>query len=344
MVETSPAARDLRSIQYLRALAALSVVVYHASQWASAPVDIFSAGVDVFFVISGFIMWRTTAPETSSGQTGPGRFLAKRAIRIVPLYWLITLGLTLAALAAPDRFSDQDPQPGHVLLSLAFIQHLNPKGEPFPLLQLGWTLNYEAFFYLLFAIALALPPAWRLRFLVFTLVSGAFGGLMYPPAYVLLLNPMLLEFLSGVLLAAGLGKGPGPGRSLGWLMLGFGAAIFAALTLSHSAWDAWRPFLWGPPALLVVAGAACIEIDGGVRRLPPLGLMGEASYSTYLTHPLTLGAFAMTVRVDTPLKFAAALLLAQLAGIVCWRLVERPMTLALKRRLLDARNGPHTSP
>ncbi len=338
------ASKDLRSIQYLRALAALSVVFYHTTQFTDFPIDIGSAGVDVFFVISGFIMWRTTAPETSGGNTGPGRFLAKRAIRIVPLYWLITLGLTAAALIAPTRFVDQNPQPSHVLLSLAFIQHLNPRGEPFPLHAQGWTLNYEAFFYVLFALALALPRQWRLPFLGFALVSGAIGGLMYPPAYVLLLNPMLLEFLSGVLLAAALGKGPGPGRAIGWIMLGAGVVIFGALALTHSAWDVWRPFLWGPPAFLLVAGAAAIEVDGGVRRLPPLGLMGDASYSTYLTHPLTLGAFGVSFGMRSPVLFVAAILLAQAVGVLCWFVIERPMTGALKRRLLDAGKPSHTSP
>jgi exopolysaccharide production protein ExoZ len=331
---------QLRSIQYLRALAALSVVFYHATQWASAPVDIGSAGVDVFFVISGFIMWRTT----SDGKTGPGRFLLKRAIRVAPLYWLITIGLTAGALIAPTLFSDQNPQPGHVLLSLAFIQHLNPKGEPFPLLQLGWTLNYEAFFYVLFAIALALPRPSRLPFLGFILVSAAIGGLMYPPAYALLLNPLLLEFLSGVLLAAGLSK-TGPGRSLGWLMFGAGIVTFGALALTHSAWDAWRPFLWGPPALLLVAGLASVEADGGLRKIPLLGLMGDASYSTYLTHPLTMGVFALSFGAQRHgLFLVLALVVCQVAGIACWFLVERPITGALKRRLLDAGKPSHTSP
>lgn len=327
---------ELRAIQYLRALAALSVVIYHATQWTGRSVDLFSAGVDVFFVISGFIMWRTTEDD----RTGPGRFLAKRAIRIVPLYWLITLGLTAAALVAPARFSDQQPTLPHVLESLAFIQHLNPKGEPFPVLQPGWTLNYEAVFYGLFAAALVLPRAWRLRFLVFALISGAIAGFMYPPAYVLLLNPMLLEFLAGVLLAAGLGRGQGPGRSIGWLLLGLGAAGFGGLALVHPMWDEWRPIFWGPPAILLVAGAVFVEADGGVPRLPPLGLMGDASYSTYLTHPLTLGALAMTGGLRSLLTFALAILLAQLAGILCWRFIERPMTDRLRKRFLRTGKTP----
>lgn len=324
---------ELRSIQYLRALAALAVVFYHTTQWTGAAVDIGSAGVDVFFVISGFIMWRTTV----DGKTGPGRFLLKRAIRIVPLYWLITIGLTAAALIAPARFGDQQPAPTHVLLSLAFVQHLNPRGQPFPLLQLGWTLNYEVFFYLLFALALALPRQGRLPFLGFILVSGAIGGLMYPPAYVLLLNPMLLEFLAGVLLAAGLGRGPG--RPIGWLMFGFGVVVFGALALSHSAWDLWRPLLWGPPAFLLVAGAASIEADGGARRLPPLGPMGDASYSTYLTHPLTLGAFGVSLGMGSPALFVTAIVLAQVAGVACWLLIERPMTQGLKNLFLKGGGG-----
>jgi len=189
--------RPLLSIQYLRALAALSVVAFHACQWMRIPFDIGSAGVDVFFVISGFIMWRTT----SESGVKPMEFLRKRAIRIVPLYWMVTLALLASALAFPDSFRDVQPTPWHVFASLAFVQHLNPIGLPFPLLPIGWTLNYEVVFYLMFAGALLVPKAHRAMALTLALAGLTLFGFIYPPAYIMLCNPLLLEFAAGMWLA-----------------------------------------------------------------------------------------------------------------------------------------------
>jgi exopolysaccharide production protein ExoZ len=128
---------QLKSIQILRAAAALGVLLDHAGRWLDvAPiVDIGAAGVDLFFVISGFIMVYTS--ERLFGQTGaPQRFLARRIIRIVPLYW------TLTAFAALVLFGFGP----NTLGSYLFIP--THRG---PILTVGWTLNYEMMFYSLFA-------------------------------------------------------------------------------------------------------------------------------------------------------------------------------------------------
>ena len=151
------------SIQILRALAALLVVFHHARYqirdfeaffyggiWQSG-----QAGVDIFFVISGFIMWVTTHDR----RTTPLQFLTNRIVRIVPLYWLLTLTVAAACLIAPSLFRGVVLAPEHVVKSLFFIPDFYP-GMPthiWPLLLPGWTLNYEMIFYVVFAVALLLP-------------------------------------------------------------------------------------------------------------------------------------------------------------------------------------------
>ena len=140
----------LLSVQALRALAALAVATYHALQWADGGFEVGRAGVDVFFVISGFIMWHVTAGR----DVDPGDFLWRRLTRVAPLYWLATLGVLGVALVWPAFLPEVRPGWTHLALSLAFIPHLDPRGLPFPTLPPGWTLDYEALFYLIFAGAL----------------------------------------------------------------------------------------------------------------------------------------------------------------------------------------------
>lgn len=327
-----PAARDRAwlSIQHLRAIAALSVALFHACQWSQVNFATGQAGVDVFFVISGFVMWTATTFE----PVRPLRFLKRRIVRVAPLYWLITLALAAGVLLFPARFPDLTVTPGHLLLSMGFIQHMNPAGYPFPLLAPGWTLNYEAVFYLAFAALLWLPQARRLFALTVVLLLLALAGFAWPPAYQMLLNPLFLEFLAGVWLARMAQLQLLPERSIGWLLFGGGIGLFALIQLINMDWDLWRPMVWGAPAVMMVAGAVSIEADGGWPAIPGLKTLGDASYSTYLIHTLTIGALAMTIGAWNALVFVPlAMTVAVVSGLACWWLVERPMLDLLRRRL-----------
>jgi len=322
--------RTWLSIQHLRGLAALSVALFHACQWSQVNFATGQAGVDVFFVISGFVMWTAT----SGRAVRPAGFLLRRLIRVAPLYWLITLALAGGVLLFPARFPDLAVTPQHLLLSLAFVQHMNPAGQPFPLLAPGWTLDYEAVFYLVFATLLILPESRRLFALTVALIVLAFAGFLWPPAYQMLLNPLFLEFLAGVWLGRMAQLQLLPDRSLGWLMLGAGVGLFALIQLVNMDWDLWRPMVWGVPAVMLVAGAVSIEADGGWPAIPGLRTLGDASYSTYLVHTLTIGALAMTIGAWNPLVFIPlAMVVAVVSGVACWALIERPMLDRLRRRL-----------
>ena len=322
--------RTWLSIQHLRGVAALSVVLFHACQWSQINFATGQAGVDVFFVISGFVMWTATA----DAQGKPLDFLRRRLIRVAPLYWLITLALAMGVLLFPARFPDLAVTPGHLLLSLAFIQHMNPAGYPFPLLAPGWTLNYEAVFYLAFAALLWLPPARRLFALTVTLMVLALAGFAWPPAYQMLLNPLFLEFLAGVWLGRMAQLQLLPDRSLGWLLFGSGIGLFAIIQMINMDWDLWRPMVWGAPAVMIVAGAVSIEADGGWKQVLGLRVLGDASYSIYLVHTLTVGALAMTIGAwNPPIFIPLAMIVAVASGLLCWRWIEQPMLKALRQRL-----------
>lgn len=330
---------QLIEIQALRAFAALAVVAYHAAGRAGLSFGIGAAGVDIFFVISGFIMTTVTAGRPAT----PLRFAWNRVSRIVPLYWLVTLGMVGLAACLPRLVPNLQADPLRVIQSLLFIPHPDAAGNVFPVLVPGWTLNFEMFFYALFASALVLPRAAQLAALSGAMVTlVALGGVLRPAGAMAstYTDPMLLEFLAGIWLARLRLRGHLPGRAVGWGMLGLGLAAFAALEASRTYSDAWRVVLWGGPALLVVAGtlaAAPALRPGLVTRL------GDASYSIYLLHPLLVGAVWRLLGWLPPAGFmVASLVLSALAGLACFTLLEKPVTEALKPRPVRAR--PALSP
>jgi len=341
--------KPLVSIQYLRAAAALAVVVYHASQWGLGVIDIGRAGVDLFFVISGVIMWKVTGAREGS----PAAFVWRRLTRVAPLYWLVTLILTGVALVWPDFLANVHPAVGHVLLSLAFIPHFDPKGLPFPLYAPGWSLNYEAFFYLLFAAVLFAPRRRQAAMVcgaLFLVVAAGF--ILDDPIYQLGANPMLFQFAAGVAIANLSEMNGLPGRRGGWLLITAGVAGLAVPAALGVFSEFWRPFLWGAPAALIVAGAMAIEGDGGVPHVPVLVALGEASYALYLIHEPAEAVIGHTLGTTNPWLFYPVAVTAALgAGLACHRWIERPLTawmrsFALRPRgdCADGRTMPDRSP
>jgi len=312
----------------------MAVALFHACQWAHLDFALGAAGVDVFFVISGFVLW--TAAEAR--PVSPVAFLAARFKRVAPLYWIATLAVAAVAWRAPQVLPIVHPGARHLLLSLLFLPHADPVGDPFPLLPTGWTLTYEAFFYVAFALALAAPKDRRLQVLSGLLLAASLLGFGYHGWYTLLANPLLLEFLAGVGLARLWGRGglQRARRELGPVLIGAGVFALAALQLGGVRDDFWRPFLWGPPAVMVVAGALKLEADGrltGGRVSQALQAVGDASYSLYLVQAPVIAAFAwMTPGLPAGLKAPAGLALAIAAGLACYRWVERPFGLVVGRQ------------
>ena len=148
---TNTPREPLLGLQILRFVAAMAVVLFHMGSdyqirfgLDANPFAYGAFGVDIFFVLSGFIIAMTTDPSR-----GAWYFYRKRLIRIVPIYWLLTFGVVAIGIAAPTLLNSTEVSFEAVIKSLLFIAYERPSGELQPLLFLGWTLNYEMFFYLI---------------------------------------------------------------------------------------------------------------------------------------------------------------------------------------------------
>ena len=341
-VETKPT--FLPNVQALRAIAALMVVLYHVESgingWFAPRVALPSvaagaAGVDLFFLISGFIM-----VITSRGLSA-GEFMSRRLIRIVPLYWLSTLVFLAAALVVPQR-EGQDHSLGAILSSLLFIPHARPDGTAQPLNPVGWTLNYEMFFYVLFALGLAIAPHRLVRLvgaLLFTIVG--LGLILRPDVTALRFwcDAIVLEFLAGMVVGRLYLSGFRIGALPATLLAGLAVASFAVAAGYGEPRGLWRLLAWGGPALLLLLAA----VLGPSPALPrPLTWLGDASYSLYLFHlPVLLVFKQIGPRLALPWDAAATPWLVGLAITLASILVaglayagfERPITRVLRERL-----------
>ncbi len=296
-VPTEYTSRRLVGIQVLRGFAALMIVFHHVQdqslQFKSIwPTEVGQAGVDLFFVISGFVMvFVTQRRERSSTQ-----FLAMRAARIIPIYWFYTLGAALLMFVLPQLFRSNELTLRHVVLSLLFIPHQSGADSISPIVKQGWTLNYEVFFYVLFAIAMAISLRRRVLLsvgvlVIFTLVGYAmqYSGVSFGTADFYFAN-IILEFAFGMLIAKV--------YLLGMLekvypIVGFIAvpAGFLAMVLLDPLYDSSnRAFVYGLPAVLIISGALVIENRRQAMRMPALQFIGDASYSIYLVHGFPIAA------------------------------------------------------
>ena len=330
----------LTSVQVARAAAALLVLVFHVSQHMvlaiEAPgfreITFGAGGVDLFFVISGFIMVHTSADLF--GRPGAWRiFLARRIARIVPLYWLLTSILLIGGLIAPQLLNVPFGDWQHILASYLFIPSLRGGDEIRPVMALGWTLNLEMFFYVLFAGALLLPLRRGMIALALVISGLALAGALLKPAQVQLAfwtQQIILEFLFGCLLALVHRQGIRLPAASAVLLVALGfAGMFRFLGLDGQ--ETIAPALrWGLPAALIVGGAALYR--GAPPRLALLltGL-GNASYSLYLFHPFALRplreVWVKLVGGALPLELyiALAMTAAALTSVLLYGCVERPI-------------------
>ena len=327
--------RTIASIQYLRGLAASGVVVHHMTARYDLPFHAGAAGVDIFFVISGFIMWLVTRKREADAAT----FLKDRLVRIVPMYWLATATLAVAATLRPNLFPLDHPLPWHLAQSLAFVPHEVPQtGQTLPLLAQGWTLNYEMFFYVVFALALFASASRQLWAITAALLACVAIGLVAWPdglAWRTYTSPLLLEFLDGAWLAHVWTKDHWPPPRLGWVALAAGLiGLLLGELAGVPAEGSYRVVFWGVPAFLIVSGAITIERGGALPKSAFGLVLGNASYSIYLTHTLsmTLVGIATGKLGLSSGPWAGLLTVATglLVGMVCFWWIERPLTAFIR--------------
>ena len=284
---SSASSETLYSVQYLRAAAALAVVFYHISAlsqqtWGLDPerVDhVGAAGVDLFFVISGFVMAMIVArPGSFDGR----EFWIRRIARVVPAYWVITLAVFALAWFRPSLFNSTTADLHTLLASLSFLALDHGGGNTGPLLVVGWTLNYEIFFYAIVALTAGLFADRRLYGTSLIIISlVAMGAWLRPsgPTLAFYTDPILLEFIFGILVYSTWSRTRDSGPGLAPLAVLGAGAILLFLQWERPVGDL-RVLFWGIPSAAVLYGGLSILSF----RSRPLARLGEWSYALYLTH------------------------------------------------------------
>ncbi|KQN33741.1 hypothetical protein ASG37_16450 [Sphingomonas sp. Leaf407] len=351
--------RLLVNVQIARLLAALLVVVHHADheliQTAIAGWQDYrpwfrfdgSLGVDVFFVISGLIMVLTSG--NSFGSVASVRhFLTRRLVRIVPLYWIFTMLMLVAMWFLPGRVAHSQSGGGQIVASLLFWPMQDMKGLIQPILGVGWTLNYEMFFYVAFGLALLLPRRTGLVtiFASFTLLvlAGQVLPADAPDALRFWSGPIILEFLFGMIVGLGLQRGWRIGGATAVLMMVVGVTLLWLASDTGLSSTPWRWLVGGIPASLIVAGAAMGPQAGDSAGVRMLRLGGDASYALYLSHPFAINIVSVIwqkLPLVSPAGYIAATVIVSLAtGVLVHLLVERPILDILHQRPIALMKHP----
>jgi peptidoglycan/LPS O-acetylase OafA/YrhL len=347
-------------LQILRFVAAMLVAEMHITQAISIHITgrgehvywgTGAVGVDIFFVISGFVMMLSTAHVPFSG---PHRldnawiFVKRRILRIVPLYWAYTLLKAALVVAIPALAVKSVIEPGHLAASLFFVPVRAPWGLIQPVLPVGWTLDFEMLFYLVFAVAMALgAPRVRYCLLVFlcVFVAARFAPGSVPLAFYA--QSIIFEFIIGVAFAqAVLRWGCGP-TGAGALLVAAGAIFTFGLGWNP---DSERLFPWGVGAATIVLGTIWLErVIEGKRWAQPLAFLGDASYSIYLSHTFVVPACVIALKKagmgNTSAIFVLTSLAVMAAGSASYLWLEKPLIAVAKRLLFRAPRAvtPHAA-
>ena len=294
-------------------------------------------GVDLFFVISGFIMIVTTA-RVPHGVAGARHFLWRRVTRIYPPYLVVTSAVLAVYLLRPDLVNDSQEHRPDVLASFLLLPQ-----DGLPLLLVGWTLVFEMYFYVVLALTLLLPRAALLPALGgWAVVTVAAGQVPSSHPWVqLVASPLNVEFMLGAviggLFAAGHRRAP-----LALSLLGAGGAVLLAALVMLGAdpypGDGDWPvvIVTVVPFTLLVYGLACLEAGSGWVVPGVLVGLGDASYSLYLTHVavfkvLTVGLAGLTLGgTASQVGVVLLALVAAVAGaLVFYVLVEKRLLRTL---------------
>jgi exopolysaccharide production protein ExoZ len=341
--------KNWTSIHFLRGLAASVVVAHHVPQYLEGRVPYRlpalphgAAGVDVFFIISGFVMYCATQHTQKHWLV----FLRDRLARVLPMYWLVTCALSLAVWLVPSAFATFRVSSDYALKSLLFIPVFDAQGYIRPVLAVGWTLYFELSFYLLVAVCLGLFGRAVMSAAALLLASTALLyqllGLPERHSSWQLLSPIILEFALGICLAYAAHT-----RRVTQLRLPlratlaplFLAAGLTAIILVEPRDFSSRLLFWGTGSFLTVGATVLMERELSLLR-PRLWLLerlGDASYVMYLIHGVLFSLLWKLTPGALKLMSVGAFLVLLLgpiaASLPTHVLIERPLNRLVARWL-----------
>jgi peptidoglycan/LPS O-acetylase OafA/YrhL len=308
------------SIEVIRFIAATAVVFAHIPY-----VNIGYFGVDLFFIISGFVMMLST-------ETNKKKFFLKRLFRILPTYYFFTIGVFLIAHFYPNLLNTTTDDFSHLIKSLLFIPFDKNGTGHYPVLFLGWTLNYEMYFYLIFALSLIV--SFKNRSLVatgiltlFFIICKNYKELPFT-AYG---DLIVFEFVIGMIIYEAIIKR----NKFNVLFLIFGIII---ATFVNKDGISNRLTNYGLPLALLCSIAIIIFKD---KKFPKIFLtLGGASYSLYLTHPYIIQFFLKITNlfalgyIETVIISVVSIVAANIVAMIVYKYLEIPIQNYLRKKFI----------
>jgi len=353
------------NIQSLRGFAALSVLFFHVmlmeKKWGSGNLilprllDLGASGVDLFFVISGFMM--VTVTRGKFQQKGAiKQFAYNRISRIYPLYWFYSSILLCVFVIKPEVINPSMLNQVNILESFLLLPQ-----NICPLLMVGWPLVHEMYFYIVFTLILMTPEKHLLKFLLFWalacisvhMIMSDFPKLSFNPYIKIIFNPLTLEFIAGCLTAILIFKGT---TKYGLISLIIGICILVIVGIFYHAYPSipifnsqLRIILFGLPYSLAVYGAVAIETGKGKSFSVLLRKIGDQSYSLYLSHTIVINGIGWLWAYNTIPAFEYNViwillmpLFSIITGYYSFKLLEKPLIAAAKnfsKKLLPQKIG-----
>ena len=351
---TAPIYR-IEPLQALRGLAAFLILAKHALYEIDtiSPIvfnygnyDNYVIGIDIFFVLSGFIMVYTSWGK--SGLEASKTFMLRRIMRIVPIYWFYTILFALIALYLPQVLGNAEFLVSDFFKSLFFIPYINSVGDMQPLLAVGWTLNYEMFFYIVFAVCLVLPVRLSLIalsvFLMALVLTDFFG--MEGNLADFYSRPIVLEFLIGSLIGYLYMKQVRLPAWFFWVGCVFTLVSIIALLYTDTLIELGVDYNKANISMIIVA-LLVLPKKAATYKLPKWSVvLGDASYSVYLSHPFSIGAVTQSfllmgwVNVVHPwIIFALSVFVSLVGGVIAYYALEKPL-LSVTKGLIKKEQKP----
>lgn len=346
--------KKINNIQSLRGIAVLFVVFFHLyivenkySRFSTVLPDTLqfgTFGVDLFFVISGFVMVTVTRGKFQNVKQSL-RFLYHRLTRIYPLYWIYTLMALVVFLIQPTWVNSSQGNQVNILESFLLLP-----SNILPLVQVGWTLIHEVYFYLVYFLIFLLLPERLLTYAIggwgLIIVIAKLSINAWNPYFNLIFHPLTVEFLGGCLLAILYYRKDGSKFSAWTLLSVAGVTLLLAVVAyeyyrTHTGVVAplnwWRVLLYGLPSLIIAACLIYAERAGFVFH-SYLSQVGDASYSIYLSHLFTINVvgriwafFTVEGWFDNILFILTTLAGIFLVGFLSYRLIETKLLMISRK-------------
>ncbi|BCG64450.1 MAG: exopolysaccharide production protein ExoZ [Methyloprofundus sp.] len=344
----------IQNIQALRGIAVLSVTLYHLSiieQKYGGSISILPKllqfgmfGVDLFFIISGFVMITITRGKFQNQQQAL-KFIYHRIARIYPSYWVYSLLVLGVFLIQPTWVNSTQENQVDIMASFLLVP-----ANTLPLVMVGWTLIHEMYFYLIFFILLLISAeknimATLIIWTAIVIILNTFV-LLNNPVFKIISHPLTIEFIAGCIFAVVFYQKNIRFRVPILLVMAaltlalsiYGFYLYQNITEQIDPTNWWRVLVFGTPALLIVFCFIYAEKSGYI--LPSaLIKIGDASYSIYLSHILTLSAtgrvwamFATDSISDNIIMLPVLLIIVLIVGIISYHLIEKPL-LKLSHRI-----------